>query len=127
MNRHDPLFATFILQGIIAMLKSYPTLSDSGLFTAMLALFPELGPGAYYHQFSVEFFLLTINATFSITKNCTTHCRQSCCTFTQRRFFPCSTIYGWAKAQEMPISSMRQLSFSGWRTLPLLLMLLGLG
>ncbi len=43
-GRHDPLFATFILEGIIATFKSYPTLSDPGLFTAMYALFPELLP-----------------------------------------------------------------------------------
>jgi len=48
VDRHDPLFATFILQGIIAMLKSYPTLSDPGLFTAMHALFPELVPGTHH-------------------------------------------------------------------------------
>ncbi|KAF8342333.1 GPI transamidase subunit PIG-U [Cantharellus anzutake] len=41
---HDPLFATFILEGIIATFKSYPTLSDPGLFTAMYTLFPELLP-----------------------------------------------------------------------------------
>jgi len=46
--QHDPLFATFILQGIIAMLKSYPTLSDPGLFTAMHALFPELVPELHH-------------------------------------------------------------------------------
>ena len=45
-RRHDPLFATFILEGIIATFKSYPTLSDPGLFTAMYALFPELLPRA---------------------------------------------------------------------------------
>ncbi|KAF8320711.1 cell division cycle protein 91 [Clavulina sp. PMI_390] len=41
---YDPFFAIWILQGIIAMLKSYPTLSDPGLFTAMYTLFPELVP-----------------------------------------------------------------------------------
>lgn len=62
MNRHDPLFATFILQGIIAMLKSYPTLSDPGLFTAMHTLFPELVPGTLRH-FSVNSFHTKINAS----------------------------------------------------------------
>ncbi|KAF9518659.1 hypothetical protein BS47DRAFT_1370976 [Hydnum rufescens UP504] len=40
--RHDPLFASFILQGIISTFKSYPTLADPGLFTAMFAIFPEI-------------------------------------------------------------------------------------
>jgi len=42
--QHDPLYAAFILQGIIATFKSYPTLSDPGLFTCMIAIFPEIIP-----------------------------------------------------------------------------------
>ncbi|KAF8491028.1 GPI transamidase subunit PIG-U [Gautieria morchelliformis] len=42
--QHDPLFATFLLQGIFAIFKSYPTLSDPGLFLSMLSIFPEIYP-----------------------------------------------------------------------------------
>jgi phosphatidylinositol glycan class U len=42
--RHDPLYATFILLGIIGMFKPYPTLADSGLFLSSLVLFPEVYP-----------------------------------------------------------------------------------
>jgi phosphatidylinositol glycan class U len=40
--RYDPLFATFLLLGILALFKSYPTLSDPGLFLSMIAVFPEI-------------------------------------------------------------------------------------
>ncbi|KAI0030944.1 GPI transamidase subunit PIG-U [Vararia minispora EC-137] len=39
--QHDPLYATFILVGLIAMFKPYPTLADAGLFLTMFTLFPE--------------------------------------------------------------------------------------
>jgi phosphatidylinositol glycan class U len=39
--RHDPLYATFLLQGIIATFKPYPTLSDPGLFVSTISIFPE--------------------------------------------------------------------------------------
>lgn len=39
--RHDPFYAAYILLGIIAMLKSYPTLADAGLFISLMPLFPE--------------------------------------------------------------------------------------
>lgn len=42
--RHDPLYATFILHGLISIFKAYPTLSDIGLFLTMMALFPETYP-----------------------------------------------------------------------------------
>ncbi|EJD52791.1 cell division cycle protein 91 [Auricularia subglabra TFB-10046 SS5] len=42
--QHDPLFATFLLQGIIATFKSYPSLADPGLFINCIALFPEIFP-----------------------------------------------------------------------------------
>ncbi|KIM75991.1 hypothetical protein PILCRDRAFT_826843 [Piloderma croceum F 1598] len=42
--QHDPLFAAFILLGILATFKPYPTLSDPGLFISMIALFPEIYP-----------------------------------------------------------------------------------
>ncbi|KZT57739.1 PIG-U-domain-containing protein [Calocera cornea HHB12733] len=40
--QHDPLFAFFLLQGIISTFKSYPTLSDAGLYVSLLGLFPEI-------------------------------------------------------------------------------------
>jgi len=42
--QHDPLYATFLLQGIFAILKAYPTLSDPGLFISMVSIFPEVYP-----------------------------------------------------------------------------------
>ncbi|KAB5592578.1 Phosphatidylinositol glycan anchor biosynthesis class U protein [Ceratobasidium theobromae] len=39
--KHDPFYAAYILLGIIAMLKSYPTLADAGLFISLMPLFPE--------------------------------------------------------------------------------------
>ncbi|KZO98915.1 PIG-U-domain-containing protein [Calocera viscosa TUFC12733] len=42
--QHDPLFAFFLLQGIISTFKSYPTLSDAGLYVSLIGLFPELYP-----------------------------------------------------------------------------------
>ncbi|KAG9039770.1 hypothetical protein FRB95_007197 [Tulasnella sp. JGI-2019a] len=41
---HDPLYAAFVLQGVIASFKPYPTLADPGLFISMFALFPEIFP-----------------------------------------------------------------------------------
>lgn len=40
--RYDPLFATFILLGILGTFKPYATLSDPGLFFSMISIFPEL-------------------------------------------------------------------------------------
>ncbi|KAL5485337.1 hypothetical protein ACEPAI_7979 [Sanghuangporus weigelae] len=42
--QHDPLYAIFILQGILAIFKPYPTMADIGLFLSCIALFPELYP-----------------------------------------------------------------------------------
>jgi len=42
--QHDPLFAAFILIGIVGMFKPYPTLADSGVFLSMISLFPEIYP-----------------------------------------------------------------------------------
>jgi len=42
--RHDPLYAIFILQGLLAIFKPYPTLSDPGLFVSMISVFPEIFP-----------------------------------------------------------------------------------
>ncbi|KAI0802080.1 GPI transamidase subunit PIG-U [Irpex lacteus] len=39
--QHDLLYATFVLAGVSATFKPYPTLSDPGLFLSLWALFPE--------------------------------------------------------------------------------------
>ncbi|KAI0345984.1 PIG-U-domain-containing protein [Trametopsis cervina] len=42
--QHDILYATFLLCGVLATFKPYPTLSDPGLFLSMWILFPETYP-----------------------------------------------------------------------------------
>ncbi|KAG8915103.1 hypothetical protein FRC00_007880 [Tulasnella sp. 408] len=42
--KHDPLYAAFLLQGVVATFKPYPTLADPGLFVVMFSLFPEVFP-----------------------------------------------------------------------------------
>ena len=42
--RYDPLYATFLLLGVLGTFKAYPTLSDPGLFLSALSLFPEVYP-----------------------------------------------------------------------------------
>ncbi|KIY70616.1 PIG-U-domain-containing protein [Cylindrobasidium torrendii FP15055 ss-10] len=42
--QYDPLFATFVLAGVLGIFKAYPTLSDPGLFISMISLFPEIYP-----------------------------------------------------------------------------------
>lgn len=42
--RQDPLFAATALCGFTAVLKSYPTMGDTGLFLSLLALHPEIFP-----------------------------------------------------------------------------------
>ncbi|KAI0689071.1 GPI transamidase subunit PIG-U [Cytidiella melzeri] len=39
--QHDTLYAIFLIAGVLATFKPYPTLSDPGLFLSMWALFPE--------------------------------------------------------------------------------------
>ncbi|KAJ4488806.1 GPI transamidase subunit PIG-U-domain-containing protein [Lentinula edodes] len=43
-HRHDPLYALFLLTGILATFKPYPTLSDQGLFLVMWGIFREVYP-----------------------------------------------------------------------------------
>ena len=45
--RHDPLYAAFLLVGILGIFKAYPTLADPGLFLSMITLFPEIYPCQY--------------------------------------------------------------------------------
>lgn len=42
--QHDVLYAIFLLCGVSATFKAYPTLSDPGLFLSMWSLFPETYP-----------------------------------------------------------------------------------
>lgn len=51
--RYDPLYATFIMLGILGIFKPYPTLSDPGLFLSMIAIFPETYPCKFSFHFSV--------------------------------------------------------------------------
>jgi len=39
--QHDPLYATFILLGVLGSFKAYLTLADPGIFLSMISLFPE--------------------------------------------------------------------------------------
>ncbi|KAI0769059.1 PIG-U-domain-containing protein [Trametes elegans] len=42
--QHDMLYAAFLLIGVLAVFKPYPTLSDPGLFFSMFSIFPEVYP-----------------------------------------------------------------------------------
>ncbi|EIM81126.1 PIG-U-domain-containing protein [Stereum hirsutum FP-91666 SS1] len=42
--QHDPLFAVFVLLGILGIFKPYPTLADPGLVISLLSLFSEIYP-----------------------------------------------------------------------------------
>ncbi|KAH9978874.1 PIG-U-domain-containing protein [Lactifluus volemus] len=46
--QHDPLYATFLLLGVIGTFKPYPTLSDPGIFLSLISLFPETYPYLRY-------------------------------------------------------------------------------
>ncbi|KAF9227010.1 cell division cycle protein 91 [Gyrodon lividus] len=46
--RHDALFASFLLVGILGIFKAYLTLADPGLFLSMFVLFPEVYPYLRY-------------------------------------------------------------------------------
>jgi len=46
--QHDPLYAAFVLTGVLGTVKAYPTLADPGLFFTMLSLFPEILPYLRY-------------------------------------------------------------------------------
>ncbi|KAH9015011.1 GPI transamidase subunit PIG-U-domain-containing protein [Lactarius pseudohatsudake] len=44
----DPLYASFLLLGILGTFKPYPTLSDPGLFLSFIYLFPKMCPYICY-------------------------------------------------------------------------------
>ncbi|TEB38511.1 cell division cycle protein 91 [Coprinellus micaceus] len=57
--QHDPLYALFLLTGIIGAFKSYPTLADPGLFLSMTSIFPETFP---YLRFPIVTSLLHLHS-----------------------------------------------------------------
>ncbi|KAF7346557.1 hypothetical protein MSAN_01883800 [Mycena sanguinolenta] len=57
--QYDPLYAGFILLGILSSFKSYPTMADQGLFLSMIALFPETYP---YLRYPIVTTLLHLHA-----------------------------------------------------------------
>ncbi|KAF5325752.1 hypothetical protein D9611_000399 [Ephemerocybe angulata] len=57
--QHDPLYALFILTGILATFKAYPTLADMGLFLSMISIFPETFP---YLRFPIVTSLLHLHS-----------------------------------------------------------------
>jgi len=57
--QHDPLYAAFLLLGVIGIFKPYPTLSDPGLFLSLIALFPEIYP---YLRYAIVTSLLHLHA-----------------------------------------------------------------
>ncbi|KAG2142007.1 PIG-U-domain-containing protein [Suillus cothurnatus] len=40
--QHDPLYAAFLLIGVLGTFKAYLTLADPGLFLSMISIFPEV-------------------------------------------------------------------------------------
>ncbi|PPQ87478.1 hypothetical protein CVT25_008214 [Psilocybe cyanescens] len=58
--QHDPLYAVFILLGILGTFKPYTTLSDPGLFLTMFAIFPEIYP---YMRYPIVTVLLHLHAS----------------------------------------------------------------
>ncbi|KAJ7796174.1 GPI transamidase subunit PIG-U-domain-containing protein [Mycena olivaceomarginata] len=57
--QYDPLYAAFLLFGILGTFKSYPTLADPGLFLSMTAVFPEIFP---YLRYPIVTTLLHLHA-----------------------------------------------------------------
>lgn len=58
--QHDVLYACFLLLGVLATFKSYPTLSDPGLFLSLMAVFPETFP---YLRYPIVTTLLHLHAS----------------------------------------------------------------
>jgi phosphatidylinositol glycan class U len=46
--RHDAMYASFLLVGILGIFKAYLTLADPGLFPSMFVLFPEVYPCTFF-------------------------------------------------------------------------------
>lgn len=58
--QYDPLYAAFLLIGVLGIFKAYPTLSDPGLFLSMIVLFPEIYP---YFRHPIVTSLLHLHAS----------------------------------------------------------------
>ncbi|KAF9010614.1 GPI transamidase subunit PIG-U [Cyathus striatus] len=58
--QYDPLYAAFLLIGVLGTFKAYPTLSDPGLFLSLISLFPETYP---YMNYPVVTALLHVHAS----------------------------------------------------------------
>lgn len=59
--KEDPLFAITALTGLIAVLKSYPTLGDASIFLSLLMLHKEISPYLRHTLFTILLYTL---ATF---------------------------------------------------------------
>ncbi|CAK5284136.1 unnamed protein product [Mycena citricolor] len=57
--QYDPLYAAFILLGVLGTFKPYPTLADPGLFLSMISIFPEIYP---YLRYPIVSTLLHLHA-----------------------------------------------------------------
>ncbi|KAJ8076195.1 hypothetical protein PM082_000613 [Marasmius tenuissimus] len=57
--QYDPLYAAFVLFGVLGTFKAYPTFSDPGLFITMHVLFPEIYP---YLRYPIVTALLHLHA-----------------------------------------------------------------
>ncbi|KAJ7134786.1 GPI transamidase subunit PIG-U [Mycena epipterygia] len=58
--QYDPLYAAFVLLGVLGTFKSYPTMADPGLFLSMIAVFPEIYP---YLRYPIVTTLLHLHAS----------------------------------------------------------------
>jgi phosphatidylinositol glycan class U len=58
--QYDPLYASFIILGILGTFKSYATLSDPGLFLSMIVIYPET---YQYLRHPIVTFLLHLHAS----------------------------------------------------------------
>jgi len=58
--QHDMLYVAYLLLGVLATFKAYPTLSDPGLFLSMTVLFPETYP---YLRHPIVMTLLHLHAS----------------------------------------------------------------
>jgi len=62
LSRHDALYASFLLLGILGTFKAYLTLADPGLFLSMFAIFPEVYPCVFaFLLLPVVFFIYPLD------------------------------------------------------------------
>ena len=91
MPRHDALYASFLLLGILGTFKAYLTLADPGLFLSMFAIFPEVYPCVFASPRSSSYFS-------HIFKTFVTQWSPPFCTRMHRYYFRSSTHFGLPKA-----------------------------